>query len=302
MRKKIVYILGLSHVGSTLIDLIIGNRSNYFGLGEIYQVIKSNAYVTGKDVYCSCGKPVDSCTFWGYTIKRFKKYNSQSITEKYQIIFDTFEEVFGENAVPVDSSKLLRPLQLLSQNPKYDIKVIYMIRDVRAWTISRFNTKDTFPNYFTKNGNYIERLRQYYGWKIDWIKWVFPFLTRLSSYFFWIWYLQNKLNKKFLLQNKVKYIQIGYDELGMQKQVILPKIHKFLGESDEQFSFSTESSKSHILVGNVKKLDPQRRKDITYDNRWIYRTEWLLSAAIYRNIMNYNNTEVYKNIRDNNIW
>jgi hypothetical protein len=164
------------------------------------------------------------------------------------------------------------------------------------------NTRKSWPAYFNRSGNYIKRLRHHYGFKVELLKWALPFLTKTSGYFFWIWYLQNRAYKNFLLQNEVKHIQIGYDELGMHKEEIMSKVRQFVGGADHSGNYSTERSRSHILVGNVKKSDPKRRKDIIYDNRWLYRTEWLSSAAIYRNIMNFNNKEVYRNIRQIPRW
>jgi hypothetical protein len=302
MKKKIVYILGLSHVGSTLVDLILGNQPNHVGLGEIYQIIKPGAVISEKDAYCSCGTSVSSCNFWGRVVGSLKEMQNQGFLEKYQMIVDALDEIFGEETILVDSSKLLLPLSDLLKCNKYEIKIVYIVRDVRAWTVSRLNTRKTFPKYFTRNGNYIKRLKQHYGWKVDAISWVLPLLTRTAGYFFWIWYLQNKSYKRFLTQNRLNYLQIGYEELGMNRELIIPKIQRFIGIDDHYEDFSTESSKSHVWVGNVKKADPRRRKNIVYDNRWLYRKEWLFSAAAYRNIMHYNNNLVYRNIIENSIW
>jgi hypothetical protein len=61
-------------------------------------------------------------------------------------------------------------------------------------------------------------------------------------------------------------------------------------------------SKSHVLLGSRKVSDPKRRVGILYDNRWMYRQEWLTSAALFRPIMKFNATHVYGNTQKEAIW
>jgi len=36
MKKEVVFILGLSRVGSTLLDLTLGSHPSFVGLGEVF--------------------------------------------------------------------------------------------------------------------------------------------------------------------------------------------------------------------------------------------------------------------------
>ena len=53
MKQKILYIAGLGHSGSTILDLSLGSHPDITGLGEIYTLLDSerrkNHYVS----YCS---------------------------------------------------------------------------------------------------------------------------------------------------------------------------------------------------------------------------------------------------------
>jgi hypothetical protein len=55
-------------------------------------------------------------------------------------------------------------------------------------------------------------------------------------------------------------------------------------------------------VGNTRKTDAKRRQGIVYDYRWMYRDEWLLPAALFRNIMAYNSANVYHNLQEDKFW
>ena len=59
MKKKFIYIAGLYHSGSTLLDQYLGSNSQIIGLGEIAKYIKD-----GSEGNCTCGKKVEECDFW----------------------------------------------------------------------------------------------------------------------------------------------------------------------------------------------------------------------------------------------
>lgn len=302
MKRRIIYILGLSRVGSTMLDLILGSNPNFVGLGEIFQVIRPDLNRFKGNEYCSCGKLTQECSFWGPASDHLKKNVSATLDERYNNVLDVFEEVFGPDKIMVDSSKLLDFFKLASNLDNIEIKVIYLIRDVRAWTISRLNNRKISPNYYERGGNYVKKLRYQYGWKTDFFKWLIPYITRLPTFYFWLWYLQNKQIINYLEKNDIEYFSLGYDELGMQPEFMMSKIFEFLGQEPGELDFSSVDSQSHILVGNTKKRESKRRQGIFYDNRWLYRNEWLLAAALFPNIMRLNATEVYKNIRADSIW
>ena len=56
MARQLVYILGLSRVGSTLLDLTLGSHPPFVGLGEVFQVIRPDFDRFNAKEYCSCGK------------------------------------------------------------------------------------------------------------------------------------------------------------------------------------------------------------------------------------------------------
>ena len=296
-KQEIVYVLGLSHVGSTLIDLMLGSQPKFIGLGEVFQVANNDLNVLSTTPSCSCGVDVDECVFWRPAVNRITNAEGGSTIHRYNTIINVFNEVFGRQHVLVDSSKRIEPLKYLLNNGDYNVRIIYIIRDVRAWTISRLDTSRRFPNYYTLEGNYIKRLRKSYGKKIDLVKWMVPLLTRMASYFFMLWYIQNRQIKKFLMKNKLDYLQIGYDELTINPSTMTEIIFEYLDISEKPTNLSTERSKSHIIIGSVGKSDPKRRSGIYYDARWMYRSDWLNAAVLLRKIMRYNNNQVYRNLR-----
>jgi len=301
-RRKIIFILGLSRVGSTMLDLILGSHPKFVGLGEIFQVLRPDMNRFDRKEYCSCGEVIDKCPFWGPAAEVLRKNRSADLQERYRRVFKVFDSVFSSDNIIVDSSKLLSVLKIIGRLPAVDVKVIYLIRDVRAWTISRLNHRDKNPDYYSQQGNYVKRIVGQFGWKAQAFRWVFPLATKMPVYHFWLWYWQNKQMQNFLDAHRVEHFQLGYDELGLNPDQMMTAVFDFLGIGDVNLDFSSLNSKSHVLIGNTQKTESKRRQGIFYDHRWLYRNDWLLPAAIFPNIMNYNAKEVYKNIKANSIW
>ena len=302
LRRKIVFIVGLSRVGSTMLDLVLGCNPKFVGLGEIFQVLRPDMNRFERNEYCSCGKLTRECSFWGGVAKGLKEKKLTGLDERYLHTLQVFENLYGSNHIMVDSSKLLDVLKTVVRLPRVEVKVIYLIRDVRAWTISRLNNRKNSPEYFRRDGYYIKKLTYQLGWKIHLLKWCLPFLTQLPVYYFMLWYIQNKQIRDFLKRQDINYFSLGYDELGMNPELMMKKIFDFLGEEIINPNFCSVNSQSHILVGNTKKSESTRRQGIFYDNRWMYCNEWLRPAALLPMIMRYNAMEVYKNIKDHSIW
>ena len=285
-----------------MLDLVLGCNPKFVGLGEIYQVLRPDMNRFERNEHCSCGKQTRECSFWGDVAEGLKERKSADLADRYRHTLCVFENRYGCDSIMVDSSKLLDALKTVVRLPDVDVKVIYLIRDVRAWTISRLNNRKKSPKYFQRDGYYIKKLANQLGWKIHLLKWVLPFLTRQSLYYFILWYFQNKQIRDYLESKDIDYFCLGYDELGMHPDLMMNKIYEFLGEDIIDPDFCSVNSRSHILVGNTKKSESTRRQGIFYDNRWLYRNEWVLPAALLPNIMRYNAAEVYKNIKEQSIW
>ncbi len=277
--KKLVFICSMEHSGSTLLDLMLGGHSHIIGLGEIIQVIKRGPMGMGKtrQVVCSCGSIIDECVFWSKVASRLHADESLSFEARYRMVLDTFEEVFGHGYIPVDSSKSLAHLQVLKRNLPLDIKVLYIIKDVRNFTISQLDS--------------LNRKQKR--------RWQSP-LTRTSFYTFWWWYLENKKMQRVFAEQNMQVLQIGYEELCLYPERMLQTICDFLEEEPEPSMLSLKESGSHVIRGNRMRYQKDKA-EIRYDHRWFLRREWSTPAFFFPNIMKYNTREVYKNNTEG-IW
>jgi len=62
MRKKVVFVIGTGHSGSTLVDLILGSHSHAFSLGELASVPKR---ILRQKSVSFCRVCSDTCPVWG---------------------------------------------------------------------------------------------------------------------------------------------------------------------------------------------------------------------------------------------
>lgn len=260
--QKIIYIAGLGHSGSTILDMAIGCNSNIVGLGEVGAMLKKKdkERLFAKST-CSCGKKGVDCDFWKDAKKIIE--SNTSIEDRYSLLIKYFNSKYGKDKVLLDSSKnSYKYLDFLNKN--YELKVIYLTRDYRSWMYSRFLRKG--------------KLMFYWGLR---------------------WYLENKKLKYVLKKYNIKTINIGYEELAFYPEFILKKISDFVDENYSKQMLSPIKTNSHIINGNIARTDSHKKQAIRYDSRWL--TSWRLNlvSPFFLFLNRYNNKLVYSKIMQN---
>jgi hypothetical protein len=285
MKKKIVFIASSPHSGSTLLELILCAHSEFIGLGEVFQLIDpmSNIMRELNENRCACGKMIDRCPFWIKAIREIENQPYLSLEEKYVILLDMAENVFGHGKFIVDSSKHPKALKIIQSVDDIHIYVIHLVKDVRAYAISWADRYRKSREYTLKN------LIIKKGWKG-----ILRYCKRNVMYSFHDWYWINKKIDNLIESNKFDSIRISYEELCFNLESIVQNICKFLDINYEESMLSIISSKSHNIGGNRMRLDSEKRKKIIYDYRWFYKNDWILPSLIFPYIMLYNNAITYE--------
>lgn len=65
-----VFILGLDHSRSTIVDLYLGEKFNFVSLGEVRRTLFPVRDEADNLLDCSCGKIFQDCSVWSYIQKR----------------------------------------------------------------------------------------------------------------------------------------------------------------------------------------------------------------------------------------
>jgi len=294
MAQELVYIAGVGHSGSTVLDLMLGGHPAFVGLGEVASLLNPDAerLNQGDPLPCACGEAMDTCMFWGPVLKRLQESSSRSLAERYGIVLEEFAAVFGKDRILVDSSKGLGPLTMLSEMPGMRVRVLYLVRDVRSWTVSIRDVRRR------RNEFRLADLVRKFGLLPGCAQWP----RRLATVAFWYWYCMNRRFTAFLEAKNIPYLRIGYEELALCPDQVVPEICRFLGVEVEEGMLRMDQSASHSILGNRMRLQTDKRRTVRYDCRWFWQNDWLLPAVLFPNIMRYNKRQTYQNMRGEGFW
>ena len=257
---KIIYIAGLGHSGSTLLDMSLGTLKNVVGLGELKTLLEAEDRKRHYQSTCSCGNPAKDCNWW-------KDFPSlvQGEVEENQKIENTiigFTEKYGADAVMVDSSKNSNKyLSYLYDN--HDLRVIFLTRDIRSWSVSRYlSTGQPVVYYFLR------------------------------------WILENVKLRNRIKRMGIKPFYVGYEELSLYPEFILKKICNHCDLEYSESMLTPDKTKSHIISGNVARVDSEKRSGWHYDPRWMTSFRILALSPFLLLFHRQNMKYVYGNLRN----
>lgn len=289
MATQVVFIQCVGHSGSTVLDLALGGHPRLVGLGEVHRLAGPGSEGRGLTATerCSCGRTIDTCSFWGAVCARFRELPDATSVQRYRVILDAFAEEFGPERIPVDSSKTLAALEVLRQMEGVQIKVVRLIRDVRAWTVSMRDVRRREGDLRLR-----DRIRKH-G-----IRGLLSYPRRMAIPCFLYWYRRNRRETRFLEREGIPTCQIGYEELALYPEPTLARVCEFLGIEPTGAMLDLEASGSHSILGNRMRLQKEKRRRIAYDCRWFWCRDWQLPAALLPHIMRYNERETYRHMRD----
>jgi len=277
-KIKVVYIAGAGHSGSTLLDLILGSQKEIESVGEIIQL---GDYVEN-DKKCTCGKTISQCEYWKENIKSYKQlseidkcslfnmspyankkerlnfiFNFPSVfIDKQSIIdyglknYNLFTSILKNSekkSIIVDSSKdAMRALKLYLSG-LFNIKIIYLFRDGRAFIESK-KRKNKDPN---------REYEQYRGAAIETLSFITTHIAR--------WRVLKPIPKQ-------NVFVTTYRDLACRPSYILNTICRFIGVKFDEETLDSSSSKyfSNIRHHNI---DGNRLR-FTYIDKIEFKKKW----------------------------
>lgn len=275
MNENLIFISGIPRSGTSLLHLMIGAHPRYVSVGEVYGLIRpgSERLANPEGVQCSCGKTAPDCPFWGEIVSRLQRSAESTASGRYKIFLDVFRARFGDDKIPVDSSKAMSALEALTALSGLHVKVFYVIKDVRAWTVS---------------------LRRHQNQQFRKLPPHQRFLRNMSSRLFRRWYRENRKNQTVIKRLSVPWMQLSYEELCLFPTLSLAKISEFLGDEFTQQVLSFNKAEHHGVLINRMRNSEAKMSGVFYDNRWLFNhRQWQVPMLLFPHIMNYNNREVY---------
>ena len=131
-KKTVVYILGLGHSGSTILEHLICQSSEAVGLGEVFKL--TGCWANESRLHrCTCGRKAASCELWG----PLDPIGLETKEAWYKRLEGQLRLNFPSQNLWVDTSKSIREYKewqrLGFRENSIELKIIYLVRDVRAW-------------------------------------------------------------------------------------------------------------------------------------------------------------------------
>jgi len=254
-KVNLIYILGTSYSGSSLLGFILGSSKKVFDAGELKFL--NRLQKRGGEI-CSCGVNSLKCSFWEKIYNQnFDIYQSPSFFKKIKIIIKVlFKKKTSKNIIKYkDEYELIKQI---SNNQKDNIKFVLDA----SKSIWRLNHLIKFKNI---NLKIIYLKRPITGNVSSFMKHGEGFWRGLITYKF-----NNYLIKKFLKINKLKYFKVNYQDLCKNPKEQLNKIGKDLKIDYSNYVKNVRKRKYHVPSGNrgTRKQFLQNFQGLKADNSW----------------------------------
>lgn len=256
--SKIIYIAGLGHSGSTILDMSLGTVSGVVGLGELKTLMDDHTRDRHYTSVCSCGKKATDCMIWKDVPTLLK--GKKSDPDKIETILNLLRKNYGKEIILVDSSKNSYAY-LKYLHDRHDLRVIYLTRDVRSWSYSRHLATGK------------------------------PVL-----YYFFRWLLENLKLRSQLKKMGITPLKAGYEELALFPEYLLKRIAEFTDLEYADSMLSPGLTNSHIISGNVARADALKRMRWIYDARWMVSRRMMLLSPFFLLVHKMNRSFVFSQL------
>ena len=260
--QRVIYVAGLGHSGSTVLDMLLATGGKAVSLGQIWNVLREDPLKTSTR-FCTCGASAPDCGFWGPILDRIATTRGTlSQDERYRLVLGRAKDLYGPHMAIVDSSKEVSHVATLAKVvPESRLAIVHNIRDVRAFTTSMID------NSVRKHNR-----------------------RPLAEGLFLEWYRTNRS-----VHSKVSQVlgrpplRVMYEALCFATQAVAERVTELLGEQYIDPDASLKSGLTHIISGNRFRLsDSTEATKLTYDYRWFDRSEWLRPYFLMPFVRKYN--------------
>jgi hypothetical protein len=297
---RVLYIAGWGRSGSTILDGVLGQIDRVASVGEI-KFIWERGFIQNRR--CSCGEPFSDCPFWrkvvsvalpGWDLPRIESLDEASrkartrhlpwmlskrslesygkeMTNYRSTLASLYAAILGaaDADLIVDSSKFPSYAFLLRQDPRFDLRVVHLVRDPRAvafsWTRDKID-----PD--APGGERMIKLP--------------PLATALY------WSAWNVATERLCRVHEIPRLVVKYEDLVAAPRGAVARIAEFAGIGDRTLPFLDDRSvaleSNHAVSGNAIRFK-LGRVEISADRDWevqmsrLHRsTAWLASWPVRR--------------------
>jgi hypothetical protein len=260
--RKLIYIVGSSHSGSTVLDMLLSTRGKAVGLGQVWTILGEDSTKTQQRV-CSCGATAMECALWRPVIEQLMRLpETATPRDRYRLLLQSVDRLYGTEMAVIDSSKHAHHLAILnSEIPEVSVTVLHNIKDVRPFTIS------TLDNIERKT------LRR-----------------ALPEKIFLQWYRDNRASYALATELSGRPpVRVMYEGVCLATEAVAARLSQGLGDDYIDMAADLNSGHTHIISGNRMRLRADGKAErLAYDNRWMVRSEWLRPYTLLPMVRWYN--------------
>lgn len=261
-KTKIVYITGLGHSGTTLLNLMLGGNSQVYGTGEGFYFFKQREEFLKSELVCTCNSSYHDCVFWADVEKEIRDNRVSSQEQYIQTLINSCNRLPEGRKIVIDSSKSLKLLDQISKLEDVEVKVILLIKDVRSWSFSTRKKARSYDYYRFRQHNYLRLFRT--------------------------WFLENKKIEEHLKNNKYQYVKTTYEGICFAPQETLENLCEFIGIGYEERMLKPDRTEQHFINGNRMRLSKTDNIEVKYDDAWLYDPKWFFASLLMPHIMRFN--------------
>lgn len=267
-RIPVLYIAGGGHSGSTVLSIVLGVSPHIFTTGEVKFYGEHNdpdlpiwEYIEN---VCTCGRGSEECPYWtgvktavGRDLDIFHYMTStQKITTLLKILLPfvrtkksnaaeddhtLFQVMLSEarKSKPgvthiLDASKSAARLMHLRSHANLDVKVIFLVRDGRAYT-------NSYSKAYGKG---------YFRWMVQWV-------------------INNFLTLRYLKKEKIDFYYLSYKNLCLQPEEQMQAIAaKFGFDFPNNYVEHVSAQEFHIRAGNPVRIHQENFKGLVLEEKW----------------------------------
>ena len=274
-KPTLIYIMGAGRSGTTALATFLGNSREIQNIGEMHQFFD----YLNKNKECSCGTLFAECKFWNEKLSPellnssfknrvlsekmeshssiikhlFNLFTKQELEQYSSIHFKILEQISINNdkKIILDSSKYIGRVLSLKNLKDFDLKVIYVVRDVRGVINSFLKKVQTTKHPLNTILYYL-------------------IINSAASFI-----------ATFILKRKV--IKIKYEDLVDKPIFLFERLEKFLNIDLADIKIKIKNEEAfkigHIIGGNRLKNNKEIyfRKDISWENEF----SWLKRVVFY---------------------
>ena len=278
---KVLYILGSSRSGSTILDSILGELDGYFSAGEVRFIWRR--LLEGRR--CGCGQPLETCEVWSRVLRgvagedvrgaarvnyerqrrntrtkhtgsllrrRAGNFGSDDLAAYARATATLYREVAAVTGarVIVDSSKRVSDGALLRRLPGFELYFVHLVRDPRAVAYSRRRTKINPDRDVPGEMGGKNPAGSAFRWAVG----------NLGA---------GALRR---LHNRDRSMLVRYEDFVVRPRDVVDAITAMVGVSPESTPFVTDTSVKlsvhHTVSGNPIRFNTGT-VDLREDNRWL---------------------------------